>query len=98
MTSEENRERLVTFLKDYEGTLREDMSWLAGAPFSPRAEMAGGNCRVVDRNGATVAVFVTKVPAEDYNPSCPVSARDVQASGILADVLNFLASDTEVPT
>ena len=92
------REELKEILKDYAEELREGTAWLEGAPFSARCRMASGKCIVVDKDNETVAIFVTKVPPEEYNPSCPVSPRDVQASGILAKVLNDLARmQTEKP-
>ena len=82
-----NREKLKEVLETYAEELKADFDWKAGGPYMPGCSMPGGYTFVKNGSGEVIATFHTK----GTSPSFPISARDVQGSQILAEVLNAIS-------
>ena len=87
---------LKEFLQEYAEVLKAEFDWKSTAPCSPGVSMPGGVAFVLDKDGERIATFHTKWPPGSYNPSMPVSPRDISGAKLFASVVNFLAGIKEV--
>jgi hypothetical protein len=87
MNSEEEREWLLGFLKEYANELKACFDWPSIGPVSEAISMPGRATGVKDESGDWIATFRTKGMPQHM----PISSRDVALAKLLVLVVNALA-------
>jgi len=82
-----NHKKLEEFLRGYAETLREGVPWSEFGRCNPRVKMASGAV-VVEEDGKPIAEFFCT--DGNYDPSMPVSPKQIQLSKLLSETVNFL--------